>query len=671
MKRKLFLFLSLLGLISCNVEVEKIVKVTSPDGKIEVIFDNSDAKMDYSVSYLGKEVISKSNMGFDFGNQPSLDSIQIVNFQTKNYNQTWEQPWGEQRLVRENYNELIVSLAEKLGKHRELKIVFRVFDDGIGFRYIFPKQDSLKYVEISNELTEFNFADNNNKAWWIEAFQNERYEYLFQKTLINDIAKTVHTPLTIETKDSLYLSIHEADLVDYSSMCLKPTGNNGFKCELTPWSDGIKVKTEAPFKTPWRSIQIAKKPGDLITSKLILNLNPPNVLGDVSWLKPMKYVGIWWGMHIGNWTFGQGEKHGATTERAKKYIDFAAKNGFDEVLVEGWNIGWKTGPDWYLDDGKDISFTKPTPDYNLVEVQDYAKLKGITLQIYHETMANTKNYLSQIDSAYTLVNRSGIRSAKIGHVGNKLDNKEWHYGQYGVNYYREVLKKAAAYHIAINFHEPIKATGEQRTYPNMFTREGARGMEYNAWSADGGNPPSHTCILPFTRLLGGPMDYTPGIFNITLSGRENNQINTTLAKQLALYVVIYSPIQMASDLIENYEGHPAFQFIKDVPVDWETTQIINSKIGEFIVTVRKDKNSDDWFLGAITNENSRDLSFALDFLETDKLYLAQIYRDANDTDYKKNPITYEIEEKQVKNGDVFGIKMANGGGIAVRFKKIN
>ncbi len=673
MKRFLLIVLMITGIIACNPQNERIVRVSSPNGKIEVTFDNSDSKLIYSVSFMGKEVISKSGMGFEFNTQAPLgDAIQLADYSTSSYDQTWEQPWGEERIIRENYNELFIDLTEQKGEERKLQIVFRVFNDGIGFRYIFPQQESLTNFEITNEKTEFNFPSE-NKAWWIKAYQESRYEYLYQLSAIGDIDSIngAHTPLTIETTDNLFLSIHEADLTDYASMCLNPTGKKGLICALTPWSDGVKVKTEVPHQTPWRTIQIAEKPGDLITSNLILNLNPPNKLGDVSWLKPMKYVGIWWGMHIGNWTFGQGDKHGATTERAKKYIDFAAAHGFDEVLVEGWNLGWKTGPGWHLDDGRDISFIESTPDYDLIEVQNYARSKGITLQMYNETMANTKNYFSQIDTAYKLYESLEIRSNKIGQVGSKLDKKEWHYGQYGVNYYREALKKAAEYKIAVNFHEPIKATGERRTYPNMFSREGARGMEYNAWSADGGNPPSHTCILPFTRMLGGPMDYTPGIFDITIPGRENNQVNTTLAKQLALYVVIYSPIQMAADLIENYEGHPAFQFIKDVPVDWETTKVIDAKIGEFVTIARKDKYSEDWYLGAITNENSRVFDINLDFLESDKIYTAQIYKDAENADYKTNPTAYMIEEKKVKKGEEFNIKLANGGGMAVRFNSID
>ena len=657
-----YLFI-LLALLSCNES--KKLEINSPDGKIQVIFDNSNSKLNYSVSYNENEIISKSKLGFDFKNQHSFDSIlQIENFSIRTFDTVWEQPWGEQQFIREHYNELNICFTEKGDDKRKFSIIFRVFDDGIGFRYVFPKQDNLDYFEITNEKTEFNFSEN-TKAWWIKSFTKNRYEQLYQLTDINDV-DTAHTPITIETSDGVYVSIHEAELTDYAAMSLAATKKNGFQCCLSPWSDGIKVKATAPHQTPWRTIQIAKTPGDLIASNLILNLNPPNVLGDVSWLKPMKYIGIWWGIHIGKWSFGPGINHGATTERAKEYIDFAFKNGFDEILVEGWDKGWPS--DVWFDNGAELNFIKSAADYDLAEVQKYAKSKGVSIQIYHETMANTVNYLDQIDTAFNLLSDIGIQSAKIGHVGFKLDQKEYHDSQYGVNYFRKVLKKAAEHKISVNFHEPIKATGERRTYPNMFSREGARGQEYNAWSE--GNPPEHTCILPFTRLLAGPMDFTPGIFDVNIKSRPYNRVKTTLAKQLALYVVIYSPIQMAADLIENYQNNPAFQFIKDVPVDWETTKVIDAKIGDYVIVARKDKNNEDWYLGAITDENERVFKVKLDFLDSDKRYEAQIYRDADVADYINNSTAYEIDEKLCEKGEILECRLAKGGGMAVRFKAI-
>jgi alpha-glucosidase len=669
MKTILFLLTTAVWMVlACNQPPTIITNVQSPDGNIRVIVETVENSLSYQVVHKGDTIISRSALGFALKDKEPLGANMVItDSRSRSYDNTWEQPWGEQRLIREHYNELMLTLREASGQKRKMQIIFRVFDDGVGFRYFIPEQDNLQDFQIMDELTEFNFTANHN-AWWIKAYQPERYEYLYRRTTLNEIDSFAHTPLTIETLNGKFLSIHEAELTDYASMALQPTGNNGLKCNLAPLSDGVLVNARTPFQTPWRSIIIAEKPGDLITSYLSLNLNPPNQLGDVSWVKPMKYVGIWWGIHIGHWTFGLTEKHGATTERAKQYIDFAEKNGFQEVLVEGWNLGWKTTPDWYLDDGRDISFTKCTPDYDIEEVQRYAQTKGVTLQIYFETMANTKNFLSQIDSSFALAQRLGIRSAKIGQVGSRLDRKEFHHSQYGVNYYREVLKKAALYKLGVNFHEPIKDTGERRTFPNMLSREGARGTEYDAWSGDGGNPPAHTCILPFTRLLAGPMDFTPGIFELTIPHRPNNQVNTTLAKQLAFYIVIYSPIQMAADLVEHYEDQPAFQFIKDVPVDWETTKVIDASIGNYLIVVRKDRFSDDWYLGAITNEEAREFTIQLDFLDNEQPYIAQIYADAQDADYQSKPAAYTIQERQVRKAEQFTIKLARGGGIAVRFK---
>ncbi|NQZ79134.1 MAG: glycoside hydrolase family 97 protein, partial [Ekhidna sp.] len=578
--------------------------------------------------------------------------------------------------ITNQYNELYLTL-----KHTSkitFDVVFRVFDDGVGFRYIFPDQETLTGdLEIMNEKSEFNLhvADS---AWWIKSYAWGRYENLFKKTVLDSIHNFVHTPFTIEKDNGLFVSIHEADLKDYSSMSIQKKGDGNLEADLAKWNRGkdgveVRVKTKAPFQTPWRTITIGERAGDLIESTIVLNLNEPNVLEDISWIKPVKYVGIWWGMHLGIWTFGEGENHGATTERANAYIDFAAAHGFDEVLIEGWNKGFAEEK-WFLSDGSTQNFTTPADDYDAVQVAEYAQSKGVNIQAYHETLANTKNYLSQLDSSFAYARSLGYRSAKIGHVGQKMRSiqgtKEYHYGQYGVEYYRSVLQKAAEYGIMVNFHEPIKATGERRTYPNMMTREGARGMEYNAWSKDGGNPPEHTVILPFTRSLGGPMDYTPGNFNLLLDRNQKpNKIQSTLANQLALFVTLYSPVQMASDLIENYEGHPAFQFIKNVPVDWETSKVVEAKIGDFVVIARKDKHSHDWYLGGITDENARELTLSLDFLEEGKTYQATIYRDAADSDYETNPRAYEIEKKDVQSGEILDIRLARAGGVAIRFEK--
>ncbi len=648
----------------------KSLSVKSPDKKISVTFDNSDTNLSYSVSYKGKSLVSKSKMGFKFKDMPSMDSnFEITDYYYSNYNETWEQPWGEQKVIKDNHNLLSINLKEKI-RNRILTIEFKVFDEGVGFRYIVPKQENIDSLIVMDELTEFAFPEN-HKAWNIEAYTPHKYELLYELEPIKGLA-AAHTPLTIKTKDGIFISIHEAALTDYSSMTLFGSDNEStLNCDLVPWKDGTKVKAKSHLKTPWRTIQIADKSGGLIESNMILNLNEPNKLGDVSWVKPMKYIGIWWGIHIDKWTFHQSPRLGATTENTIKYIDFAAKHGFDEVLVEGWNEGFVA--QWGTNFAPEMNFTTPNPHFNLFKLQKYAKSKGVTLQAYNETAANTENYLTQIDSAMTLYESLEYRSAKIGHVNGKFKNGEWHHGQYGVNYYRTVVKKAAKHHIVVNFHEPIKDTGERRTYPNMVSREGARGQEYNAWGNDrpgiGGNPPDHLTILPFTRMLSGPMDFTPGIFRVDIPQKENDQVNTTLSKQLAIYVVIYSPIQMAADLIENYEGHPAFQFIMDVPVNWETSKVLEACIGDYIIMARKDVNSDNWYLGGITDEQRRVFSIKLDFLENGQ-YEAQIYQDTKNSDYETNPLDYEILKKTVTRNDNLELKLARSGGVAIQFKKI-
>ena len=612
-------------------------------------------------------MIQPSKLGFILKDLPALDgNFAVKNHKISVFDETWEQPWGEQREIRNNYSELVVELEQNDDLKRRLKLVFRVFEDGIGFRYEFPEQENLTEFVIMDELTEFALTDNHD-AWWIPAFMPDRYEYLYKKTSVNEM-DTVHTPVTIETKDSLYLSIHEAALTDFSSMALIPTEDLKLKSYLVPWADGVKVYTKAPSKTPWRTIQIAETPGDLITSYLIQNLNEPNKLGDVSYMKPGKYVGIWWGMHIYTFTWSSGEKHGATNKNVKEYIDFAAKYGFDGVLVEGWNESWDG--DW-VKNGSIFNFTKPYPDFDIKMLTQYAVSKGVKIIGHHETGADIENYGKQIDSAYKFYAAHGIDIIKSGYVGHKLNKKEWHHGQFGVDFYHKALEKAAENKIVLVAHEPIKATGKRRTYPNMASREGARGQEFNAWSQDGGNPPNHTVILPFTRLLGGPMDFTPGVFDIMIKPQPNNRVSTTIAKQLALYVTIYAPYQMACDLPENYEVNlPAFQFIRDVVTDWETTKVLNAEIGEYYTVVRKARKSDEWFLGSITNEKEREFEIELNFLDEGTKYEAQIYADAADADWETNPTAIEITKLAVENTTKLRIKLAKGGGQAIRFVPI-
>jgi len=655
-----------LFLFSGCAEINTQIKISSPE-KVNIIqFELVEGVPYYSVKHGEKAVVNQSKLGFIFKDNDTMDSgFKMVGSNTSSFDETWEQVWGEKQFIRDNYNQLSVILQESAGKKRKLEIQFRAFDDGIAFRYIFPEQGITDSLFIMDEVTEFNLADAGN-AWWIPAYHEQRYENLFRKSPVSDL-KVVHTPLTIESESGIYLSIHEASLIDFASMTLEHTSGNSLKCDLVPWSDGIKVKTTAPFKTPWRTIQIGETPGDLITSYIILDLNKPNKMEDTSWIKPHKYLGIWWGMHIGKYTFWQSPKHGASTENAKMYIDYCDDLGIDHLLIEGWNTGWT--PNWYMNAMHMFNFTECTPDFDLKEVDRYADAKGVKLIGYHETGSNLINYLKQVDDGMRLYQKLGIHDIKIGQVGSKLNMKEWHHGQFGVNYYRHVLETAAKYQLAVNFHEPIKDTGERRTYPNMLSREGGRGMEYDAWSA--GNPPNHYVILPFTRMLAGPMDFTPGIFDIDIEQGYGRVVHTTVAKQLACYVTIYSPIQMLADLPEYYVGNPAFKFLQDVPVDWEDTKVLNGEIGEYITTVRKDRNSDDWYLGSMTNENAREFEIELSFLEKGATYEAQIYADAEGITYEKNPEQVAISEMKVMNNTVLPVHLAEGGGMAVRFKKIN
>ncbi|WP_029034429.1 glycoside hydrolase family 97 protein [Salinimicrobium terrae] len=655
-----------LSVFSCNEETAKVHELSSPDGQNKIKLELTNNNPKYSVSRGETEIITPSEMGFVFKDNDTLgNNFEITGIEETSKDETWEQVWGEKKQIRNHYNEMVVNLQEKSGKQRKLQLEFRAFDDGVAFRYVFPEQGIEDSIFIMDELTSFNLKDD-GKAWWIPAYHEQRYENLFEASPVSEL-DTVHTPLTIESNSGLAISFHEADLEDYASMTLTNTSGNILKADLVPWADGVKVRTTNSFTTPWRTLQIGEEPIDLITSYLILNLNDPNTIDDTSWIEPVKYLGIWWGMHIGKYTFWEGPDHGASTKNAKEHIDYANQLRIDHLLIEGWNKGWT--PDWYQNAMHQFSFTDATDDFDLKEVTDYAAENGVQIIGYHETGSNIDNYLQQIDSAFALYNKMGIRDVKIGHVGSMLNMKEWHHGQFGVNYFRYVLKKAAEYNLTVLFHEPIKDTGERRTYPNMMAREGARGIEYNAWSE--GNPPDHVTILPFTRFLAGPMDFTAGILDVEISqGYPGRRVHSTSAKQLALLVTVYSPIQMLADLPENYVGKPEFQFLKDVPIDWADTKILNGEIGDYITTVRKDIDSDDWYLGSITDENARDLEISLSFLDDDAKYEAQIYADAEGTGLDNNPEKVEITSREVTASDSLTLELGASGGTAIRFKKI-
>lgn len=677
----LLLFLSLL-IFSCQKE-QSIIQVSSPKQNNEISFFLSpEGEACYMVKHQGKIIIDTSHLGFDFKNQETLkDGFKILNTTSKTIKETWEMPWGEQKEVKNHCNELLVELQEQKAPNRKIKVYFRAYDDGVAFRYEFPKQKGVDSLMITNENTEFQLTEDYT-CWWIPG-DWDIYEHVYRTSKFSKIdasvgkknglaqsyipENAVNTPITMRNKDGLHLSFHEANLTDYAGMTLKvDEGKYLMKSNLVG-SDrlGYKVKRALPFKTPWRSIQIADKAKDLIASKLIVNLNEPNKLGDVSWFEPKKYIGIWWEMHIGTatWDLKSG-KHGATTENTKRYIDFASKNNIKGVLVEGWNTGWEH---WIgFEDREGVfDFVTPYADYDLQEVVKYAKEKGVEIIMHHETSAAPRTYEQQLDTAYKLMKSLDIRSVKTGYVGKIIPKGEYHHGQWMVNHYRKVLETASKYQIAINAHEPIKATGLRRTYPNAISREGLRGQEFNAWSGDGGNPPEHLSIVAFTRMLAGPIDFTPGVFEISLPTKENNQINTTLAHQLALYVVLYSPIQMACDLPENYEGNPAFQFIRDVGVDWDKTVVLDGEVGDFVSIARQERKTGNWFLGAITDERRRKLSIKFDFLASGKKYEAIIYRDAKEAHYKDNPTSIKIEKFTVDANTQKTFELAEGGGLAI------
>jgi hypothetical protein len=679
------IFLSSLAFTQCGNKINKL-ETSSLDGKIEVdFFISEDGTAGYLINFFDKIVIDSSYISFDFQNAELFGkNLGIISSYTSSFDETWETVWGEQRFIRNNYNELKVELKEKGELARRCFIVFRVFDDGVGFRFEFPHQPNLNDVVILDENTQFKLTGDHT-CWWIPG-DWDIYEHLFNSTRfteINAISKRSHKalaqtfipenavnlPVTMKTDDGVYISILEANLMNYSEMTLKVYKENlSLQSELVGNNSGIKVKTQTPFVTPWRLILIGDQASDLVSSRTILNLNEPNVIEDVSLIKPTKYMGIWWEMHIGKstWDMKSG-RHGATTKNAKRYIDFASKNGIGAVLIEGWNTGW----DHYL--GKDqrdfiFDFVTPYPDYDLKEVVRYAKEKNVQIIMHHETYAHILAYEERLDTAFALCKHFGIHAVKTGYVGQILPNGEYHFGQWMINHFTKVMKKAAEYQIMINVHEGIKQTGLRRTYPNMMSAEGLRGQEFNAWSPDGGNPPEHLTIIPYTRMLAGPIDYTPGIFDIKFDKyKKENQVNTTLAHQLAIYVVIYSPLQMAADLPENYEGHPAFQFIRDVGVDWDTSIVLNGEIGEFITIARKERNTDKWFLGSITDENERILGVSLNFLDEGKKYTATIYSDTEDSHWDKNPIAYKIESKTVISSDKLTLKLAPGGGAAISF----
>ena len=685
--------------------------ITSPNGQLQLNFSvNAQGEPVYELSYKGKPVINPSKLGLELKNDPGLmNGFTMEDAKTSTFDETWEPVWGEVKQIRNHYNELAVTLNQK-AQDRNIIIRFRLFDDGMGFRYEFPLQKNLNYFVIKEERTQFAMTGDHTAFWIPGDYDTQEYDYtesklseirgLMKGAITPNSSQTpfsptgVQTSLQMKTADGLYINLHEAALVDYSCMHLNLDDKNFvFESWLTPDAVGDKGYLQAPCTSPWRTVIVSDDARDILASKITLNLNEPCAYEDVSWIKPVKYVGVWWEMIAGKSTWAYtddlpsiklGEvdyskmkpngRHGATNENVKKYIDFAAEHGLDQVLVEGWNEGWE---DWF-GKSKDyvFDFVTPYPDFDVKMLNEYAKSKGVKLMMHHETSGSVRNYERHMDKAYQFMVDNGYNAVKSGYVGNMIPRGEHHYGQWLNNHYLYAVKKAADYKICVNAHEAVRPTGLCRTYPNLIGNESARGTEYEAF---GGSKPFHTTLLPFNRLIGGPMDYTPGTFDILYEktrnspsrkkwndlDKGNSRVNTTLAKQIANWVVIYSPLQMASDMIENYEGHPAFQFFRDFDADCDWSEALQGEPGEFVAVVRKAK--DKYFLGATTNEESRTLTIPLDFLEKDKKYHAVIYADGEDADWKTNPTSYQIKDKEVTAADTLSVGMAKGGGQAVSF----
>ena len=681
---KLAAFFALALAAAVPLRAETLTAV-SPDGAIALTVSDEAGYASYSITYAGEEAVATSRLGMLFRDHHGFERDLAISASSEaSHDDTWEQPWGERRVVRDQHNELAVTFAAKSGPAREITVRFRVFDTGVGFRYELSEQAAFQGpIAITDELTQFAIGADAD-AWWTPSRQFNRYEYIY-RTGTAGVVDDAHTPVTFRLQNGLHISIHEAALVDYSAMSLLALRPGSFEAQLRPGSDGVKVHTTAPFNSPWRTIQIAPDAAGLINSDIILNLNEPNKLGDVSWVEPGKYIGIWWAMHINERTWGNDGIHGANNEDVKRYIDFAAEHGFSGVLVEGWNIGWDG--DWF-NNGELFDFTQSYPDFDLPMLGEYAAERGVRIIGHHETSGNVANYEAQMEDAFALYAANGVREVKTGYVADAGDivrydedgvlQYEWHDSQFMVGHHLRAVKAAAEQKISINAHEPVKDTGLRRTYPNWMTREGARGMEFNAWGTPP-NPTEHISILAYTRMLSGPMDYTPGIFDLRPNerppvredmqrGDPSNRPQTTLAKQLALYVVLYSPLQMAADLPENYEARmDAFQFIKDVPADWEESVAIAGEVGEYVVIARQERGGNDWFLGAVTDGTPREVSVDLSFLEKGETYTAQVYRDGAEAHWDTAPYAIVIEEKTVRGGEALTLKMASSGGTAIRF----
>ncbi|MFZ5743630.1 MAG: glycoside hydrolase family 97 protein [Pseudomonadota bacterium] len=648
------------------------VMASSPDGAVSVTVSiDGDGRAAYAVTRKGKPIIAPSRLGFLFTDEAKIERrLTITGQEVRDFDETWAQPWGEWASIRNRYREFKVHLKETTALARVFTVTFRLYEDGLGFRYEFPQQPNMAKTNVADELTEFAFAQDGT-AWWKPAYLWNREEYLYNKTGLSSVS-TAATPITVKLADGTHVALHEAALVDFSGMNVTRTEGTTLRANLTPGAGGPKVQKSGAWTTPWRTLIIADDAPGIYHSHLMLNLNEPNKLGDMSWFKPGKFAGVWWNMIKGEWSWARGPKHGATNANVKAYIDFAAANGIPNVLVEGWNVGWDG--DWF-GNGWDMDFTKPTEDFDIAMLSAYGKKKGVRLVGHHETGGAVTHYDNQLDRSFAFAAKHGMMVVKTGYVTDaaqleRVDpdgtkRREWLEGQWMTNHFVRVAETAAKHKIAFDSHEPVKGTGLHRTYPNWVAREGMRGMEYNAWIG-GKNPPEHEANLVFTRMLEGPMDFTPGV--LSLKGSENSDILSTIAKQLALYVVIYSPVQMVADTPENYAKFPKeMKFIRDVPTDWQETRVLNGEIGDYVTIARKERGGEGWYVGAVGDENAQTVSFKLDFLSPGKRYKAEIYRDGDDADYRTDKRhSIAIESKVLTSADSLTMRIAPGGGFAIR-----
>ncbi|MBO4855002.1 glycoside hydrolase family 97 protein [Candidatus Saccharibacteria bacterium] len=654
--------MSLLGDIFKKPKTDAIYEIKSPNGQLDCVFVLDHGQISYFAKKNDKVILRKSRLGLILKDMtPMADNFAVIRAYTRTVDETWHAEWGEQRIIRNNYNETAIYLEEYEKPNRLLTLRFRVYDDGFAIRYEIPAQPEMKNMVVADELTEFS-VDTNSRSWSIPAYQPDRYEYDYVEHPVYTLTDSVHTPLTIQSTSGHFLAIHEAALYNYGAMTLKLNGAS-LKADITPLSDGMRAYVELPFSTPWRMVIVGNNALDLITSRMMLNLNDPP-RDDFSWVEPTKFLGIWWAMYVGEWTWAPGERHGATTEHAMQYIDSCKNLGIPGLLIEGWNDGWEG--DW-LENGVNNKFMEATPDFDMQVVSDYGHANGVELVGHHETVGFIDNYEQQLEDAYKYLKQYGIRYVKSGYAGSKMTingRREFHHSQLGVLHYQRALELAAKYHIMLNVHEPIKSTGIERTWPNLMTREGARGQEYEG----GALAPSHACFLPFTRLLAGGMDYTPGILDV---GNFAKRMASTITRQLAYYVTIYSSMQMASDRPQIYENQypDLFEFIRDVPLRWERTLPLLGEIGKYYVVARQVWESSDWYIGGVTNEEGRRIELYIDFLEPSVNYVATVYRDSDDAHYRDHQLGYVIEEKIVRNGDRMEMYIAPGGGFAMRLHK--